>query len=148
MARVLPSPGCLTRKLKKCEDIMPCRCDGYESGPSDRDKLEESRMLCCQAQSLAHKLGLLLEYNKLAIPDNVKKVLDKHRKLLAKHKKDELEKDIEKSQRGVIDLESRIKQIKGLGGTPTKETCDALATAKSNLVDLKNKLSSDLLGGL
>lgn len=129
---------------------MPCRCDGYEPSQDHAKKEEERHLMLCQAQSLAHKLGFILEREKVEIPAALKKTLEKHRAILQVHKEAELQKDREEVRHHINNVESKIKQIKGLGGVPTDKTIRELEEAKSELVDIDSELllGRKLLGEL
>jgi hypothetical protein len=100
---------------------MPCRCDDYEpstyqSTPSYNQQLVHEHTLRCKSQSLAHKLGRLLEKNNIPIPASIKKSLDEARALLTTHKRDELKKDNQAIANEVGNLKSHISKIEALGG--------------------------------
>ncbi len=129
---------------------MPCRCDGYEPEVYYPKKIEELHEMCCQVQSLAHKLGFILESNGIKIPVEINRKLEKHRDILLKHKEEELKKDIDKAKGEILYMENKIKQIKGLGGVPTDCTLEQLEGLKNKVNTLTSELmrGRQLLGGV
>lgn len=115
---------------------MPCVCS-EEYHDSYYVNYKDAEELCCQAQWLAHSLGSLLEKNGIILPDNLSKLLRKHRAMLKKHKLDELDKDIIEAKSEIKRIESKIKQIRGLGGEPTPETLKLFSEAKEKLETLE-----------
>jgi hypothetical protein len=106
---------------------MPCRCDDYEPSTykaapdfqpnlQHKKELEHEHTLRCKSQSLAHKLGRLLEKNNISIPAPIKKSLDEARSLLATHKRGELAKDNKSVANEINSMKRHINKIEELGG--------------------------------
>jgi SUMO ligase MMS21 Smc5/6 complex component len=106
---------------------MPCRCDDYEPSTykaapdfqptlQHKKELEHEHTLRCKSQSLAHKLGRLLEKNNISIPAPIKKSLDEARSLLATHKRGELAKDNKSVANEINAMKRHINKIEELGG--------------------------------
>lgn len=125
---------------------MPCRCDGYDPSENAYKQKQEVMEMCCQAQSIAHKLGQLLEAHELKIPDDLLFKLAQHRRILLNHKKEELQKDIDKARGEVGVIENKIKKILNLGGTPTQTTSEAFRAAEAKLEALRSIDPDTLLG--
>jgi len=125
---------------------MPCRCDDYQPStyiaapPSQpnlqhKKELEHEHTLRCKSQSLAHKLGRLLEKNNIAIPATIKKSLDEARSMLTKHKRDELFKDNKALRKEINVLTANAVKIEELGGIVSD-------VMKKNLKDKKAALQA------
>lgn len=125
---------------------MPCSCEGYSPSDDVYKQKQEAHEMCCQAQWVAHKLGQLLEAYELQIPDNLLFKLAQHRRILLNHKKDELQKDIDKARGEVGIIESKIKKITSLGGIPTEATMNDLDVASEKLKSLRSIDQNTLLG--
>jgi hypothetical protein len=125
---------------------MPCKCDGYEPSSELYVQKQELHEMCCQAQSIAHHLGKLLEAYELVIPEDLLVKLARHRRILLNHKKEELKKDIDKARGEVGVIENKIRKIKDLGGIPTDETYKNLDVAHDKLQSLKALNQEALLG--
>lgn len=124
---------------------MPCRCD-YEPAPVGRT-LKEEHTRACQAQSLVHKLALILEAKvPESIPKDIAKRIGEMRQDLLTHKRLEHKEDIDKAAAQIDKLERNVKAINGLGGVPKKSLLDDIENLKKKRVELLNVSDSDLLG--
>lgn len=111
---------------------MPCSCDGMDQSTISRleTELEREHVLRCQAQSLAHKLGLLLERAGIPMREDLLDRLDEHRTSLLKHKRAENDVDVAKAQAGLTTLRRRAHDIRRLGGIVSPALEAALQTAE------------------
>jgi len=128
---------------------MPCRCDDYEPGnvsQSYNAQLLHEHNLRCKSQSLAHKLGRLLEKNSITIPSSIKKTLDEARTLLAQHKRDELKTDNQKVADEIGALRSHINKIEALGGIVPDSMSKKLKDKQAEYKLAVSVSDADLLG--
>lgn len=132
---------------------MPCRCDGYDVSPAAEVRAKAQRKMAahehqvrCNAQSLAHKLGKILEAQGIEIPEELNKKLGQHRRSLLSHKKEEREKDIKATEKKLAALRADCHKIVQLGGEPTEAKKEELAGLTAWLQVQKNQTDGELLG--
>jgi hypothetical protein len=137
---------------------MPCRCDDYNPGSYSppnpniaevkklQAELEHEHTLRCKSQSLAHKLGKLLEENDISIPKAIKTSLEEARSILLKHKKDELKNDHKKLLSQINKMENNHKAIAGLGGLVKQEELDKVIELREEYKRLTKVSDKELLG--
>ncbi len=124
---------------------MPCRCD-YEPVEVNTKTYANEHIKACKAQSLAHKLALLLEENSVPVPHEIAKRVKELREDLLGHKRDEHNEDISKLTNQISKKENNIKQIRGLGGEPTKKLLNELEDLKREKSAILQVTDDELLG--
>ena len=118
---------------------MPCSCDGMDTHTIGRleSELEREHVLRCQAQSLAHKLGLLLERAGIPMREHLIDRLEEHRASLLKHKREENNADVAKAERALRLIQQRVHDIRRLGGEPSQTLQDEAIEAARVIRDTR-----------
>lgn len=126
---------------------MPCRCD-YEEDPkvSFKKNAEDEHRRACKAQSLVHKLALIIEKNQVKLSPELQGRVKATRKELLVHKSQEHNEDTLNLEIKIKDMEHRAKEITRLGGEPTKAFLESLESFKKEM-KTRHQISDEALLG-